>query len=140
MNYIKQNNELYQHFNSEDRFNMFSNKNNFNSLELITYPGKIQTWLGMKKSYNYDGYVWIKITNSFNDNNEDFNFHYYKGFYLSIIGLENTLLLQYNDPINNNELNGIINIINKLQYVKHFDFIINIIENIIKRKPNFIDK
>jgi hypothetical protein len=140
MNYIKQNHELYQQFNSEDRFNMFFNNHNFSSLELITYPGKIQTWLGIKKSYNYDGYVWIKITNSFNDNNDNLNFHYYKGFYLSIIGSDNTLLLQYNNPINNNELNGIINIINKLQYIKHFDFIINIIEKVIKRKPDFIDK
>ena len=149
---FKQNHELYQHYVNEDKFNLFnisSNDINFlpkelqrliRPLELVTHPGSIQTWLGIKKSFNEDNFVWIKITNSHNDDFNDLSPHYYCGFYLSIIGENNTLIIQYNDPISSGELQNIINNINKLQYIKHFDFIINIIEKILKRKPDFLDQ
>jgi hypothetical protein len=152
MNHIRYNNELFQHYN-DNKFNLFNfvSNNNVNEpnkklkefigpMELITYPGRIQSWLGIKKSFNIDNFVWIKITNSHEDESNDLSPHYFKGFYVSIIGEESTLLIQYNDPISTYELNGIINMFNKIQYIKHFNFIINIIEKILKRKPDFIDQ
>lgn len=148
---IKQNNQLYNIFNSEQKFEIFNNIQNNNSnlvneklknilgpLELITIPGKVKTFLGIKKS-DYNDFVWIKITNSFEDDINSFCFHHYKGFYVSVIGDKNTLLIQYNDPIDNYMLNNIINFFNKVQYVKHFDYIINIVEKIVKRKYDFLD-
>jgi hypothetical protein len=152
MNYFKNNHEIYQHYANDDKFILFNiSSNNVNlpckelqnllrPLELVTYPGNIQTWLGIKKSLNKDNFVWIKITNSHNEDNNDFSPHYHRGFYLSIIGQNNTLIIQYNDPISYNQLQNIISNINKLQYIKHFDFIISIIEKILKRKPDFLDQ
>jgi hypothetical protein len=154
LNHFKQNNQLFQYFNNDNRCEIFNyiSYNNVNqpdkklqallgSIELITYPGRIQTWLGLKRnSSTIDNFIWIKITNSFSDNEDMIDPHYYKGFYLSLIGSENSLLIQYNSPLKSFEINSIINFINKITYVKDNDFIIDNIEKIIKRKADFIDK
>jgi hypothetical protein len=151
MQSIKQNNQLYNIFNSDQKFDIFYNIQNNNTnlisekiknilgpLELITNPGKVKTFLGARRS-NGNDFVWIKITNSFEDDINSFCFHHYKGFYISITGIQNTLLIQYNDPIEHYVLNNIINFFNKIQYVKHFDYVINIVEKIVKRKCDFLD-
>jgi len=131
MNFIKHNNELYQRY-SNNRFDYFNNQKN-NQLELITYPGKIQTWLGYKTP------VWIKITNSFEDDINSFCFHHYKGFYITLNSEDKNCIISYNEPLDSNKLKEVINFFNKIQYIKHFDFIINTIEKIIKRKYDFLD-
>ena len=154
MNHFKQNNLLFQHYNNDNKFELFNciSYNNINKpdkklqnligdIELITYPGQIHTWLGIKKVINsIDNFIWIKITNSYNDSDGIYDPHYYKGFYLSLIGSENALLVQYNQPIKSFELNSIINFINKITYIKDNDFIINFIIKILKKQPDFIDK
>ena len=154
MNHFKHNNLLFQHYNNEDKFELFNSisYNNVNKpdkklqnligdVELVTYPGQIQTWLGIKKIINsIDNFIWIKITNSYNDSDNIFDPHYYKGFYISLIGSDNTLLIQYNQPLKSFELNSIINFINKITYIKDNDFIINSILRIIKKEADFIDK
>jgi hypothetical protein len=131
MNYIKYNNELYQKY-INNNIDYFNNNQNY-SLELITYPGKIQTWLGFKNP------TWIKITNSFEEDIDSFCLHYYKGFYISLSSEQKSFIISYNEPINSNQLKDIINFFNKIHYIKHYDFIINTIEKIIKRKYDFID-
>ena len=77
MNHFKQNNLLFQHYNNDNKFELFNciSYNNINKpdkklqnligdIELITYPGQIQTWLGIKKVINsIDNFIWIKVTN-----------------------------------------------------------------------------
>lgn len=141
MNWIKHNNELYQCFISENKFDFLYDKKKegyIGQLELITHPGKINTWLGVKKNNLFD-VIWIKITNSFNDEDCNIDFHQHKGFYISVINHQNTLLIQYNDPLSEFTINQIINFFNKIQYIKHFDYVINIVEKIIKRKSDFLD-
>lgn len=141
MNNIKHNNELYQCFNSENKFNFYYDKkieNLIGNMQLVTNPGKVQTWLGIKKNSQID-FVWIKVTNSYEEDINSYCFHQYKGFYISVITLQNTLLIQYNDPISNDDLNKVINFFNKIEYIKHFNYIINIVEKILKRKSDFLD-
>ena len=110
--------------------------------KIKTQNNKINSYVGLKKIKNKDNVIWLKITNSYasiDDTNGNTTPHVLEGFYISITNDDNYLHLGFNKPLENNLLNKILNYLNNIREISFYDFL-NYIQNVIKRKIDWLDK